>query len=68
VLMLDLGHKLDRRLELLSHDETIAEEERLSAEIKGMRCEEDFPPALPTQDSQGRLSQFDECLRRAGSE
>jgi hypothetical protein len=68
VLMLDLGRKLDRRLELLRDDETIAEERRLSAEIKEMRCEEDFPPALPTQDSEGRASQLDECLRRAGAQ
>lgn len=68
IFMLELGRALDQRLELLRDGKTIAEEKRSPAEIMGMRCEEDFPPALPTQESQGRGSQRDDCLKRAGSQ
>jgi hypothetical protein len=68
VFMLDLGRDLDQRLELRRDDRTIAEEKRSPLEIRMMRCSEDSPPALPKQDSQGRRSQLDECLKRAGSQ
>ena len=68
VFMLDLGRDLDQRFELRRDDKTIAEEKRSPVEIRMMRCDEDYPPALPGQDSQGRRSQFDECLKRAGSQ
>lgn len=68
VFMLDLGRDLDQRLELRRDDRTIAEEKRSPAEIRMMRCDEDFPPVLPSQDSQGRRSPLDECLKKAGSQ
>ena len=68
VFMLDLGRDLDQRLELRRDDKTIAEEKRSPFEIRMMRCDEDFPPVLPTQDSQGRRSQLDECVKKAGSQ
>jgi hypothetical protein len=68
VFMLDLGRDLDQRLELRRDDKTIAEEKRSPIEIKMMRCEEDFPPVLPSQGAQGRRSPLDECLKKAGSQ
>jgi hypothetical protein len=68
VFMLDLGRDLDQRLELRRGDKTIAEEKRSPVEIRMMRCDEDFPPVLPTQDSQGRRSQLDDCVKKAGSQ
>jgi hypothetical protein len=68
VFMLDLGRDLDRRVELLRDDKTIAEEKRSPIAIKMMRCGEDFPPVLPSQGAQGRRSQLDECLKKAGSQ
>src|SRR5262245_13290499 len=66
VFILDLGRDLDQRLELRRDDKTIAEEKRSLAEIRMMRCNEDFPPVLPSQDAVGRRSQLDECLKKAG--
>jgi hypothetical protein len=68
VVMLDLGRDLDQRLELRRDDKTIAEEKRSPVEIKMMRCEEDFPPALPSQDSPGGKSPLGQCLERAAPE
>jgi hypothetical protein len=68
VFILDLGRDLDQRLELRRDDKTIAEEKRSPVEIRMMRCDEDFPPVLPTQGSQGGRSQLDECLKKAGSQ
>jgi hypothetical protein len=68
VFMLDLGRDLDQRLELRRDDKTIAEEKRSPVEIRMMRCDEDFPPVLPTQDSKGRRSQLDDCVKKAGSQ
>jgi hypothetical protein len=65
VFMLDLGRDLDRLLELRRDDKTIAEEKRSPVEIRMMRCEEDFPPALPSQDAPGEKSPLDQCLERA---
>jgi hypothetical protein len=65
VFMLDLGRDLDQRLELRRDDKTIAEEKRSPAEIRMMRCDEDFTPVLPTQGSQGRKSPLEQCLERA---
>jgi hypothetical protein len=64
VFMLDLGSDLDQRLELVRDDKRIAEEKRSPVEIRMMRCEEDSPPVLPSQD-QGRKSPLDQCLERA---
>ena len=68
VFMLDLGRDLEQRLELRRGDKTIAEEKRSPVEIRMMRCDEDFPPVLPTQYSQGRRSQLDDCVKKAGSQ
>ena len=68
VFMLDLGRDLDEQLELLRDDQTIAEEKRSPIEIKMMRCNEDFPPVLPSQSAQDPSSPLDECLKKAGSQ
>jgi hypothetical protein len=65
VFMLDLGRDLDQRLELRRDDKTIAEEKRSPAEIRLMRCDEDIPPVLPSQDASGRKSPLDQCLEKA---
>jgi hypothetical protein len=56
VFMLDLGRNLYRRLELLAHDQVVAEETLSAAEIRALRCNE-TPPALPSQGST--------CIQRA---
>jgi hypothetical protein len=68
VFMLDLGRDLDQRVELLRDDKGIAEEKRSPIEIKMMRCNEDFPPVLPSQGPQARRSPVEECLKKAGSQ
>jgi len=67
VFMLDLGRSLYRRLELLAHDQVVAEEELFPAEIRSLRCNEG-PPVLPSQGSQGRRSPLHKCLEKAGSQ
>jgi hypothetical protein len=70
VFMLDLGRGLYERLELSQGEKVIAEERRSRAEIKMMRCQEDFPPVLPFSDSRSRRGNgpLAECLDRAKSD
>jgi hypothetical protein len=65
VFMLDLGRNLYRRLELLAHDQVVAEEKLSAAQIRSLRCNEN-PPVLPSQDSQRQPP--GKCLERAGSQ
>jgi hypothetical protein len=67
VFMLDLGRSLYRRLELLAHDQVVAEESLSPTEIRSLRCNEG-PPVLPSQGSQGRRSPLQKCVQRAGSQ
>lgn len=66
VFMLDLGRNLYRRVELLAHDQVVAEETLSPAEIRSLRCNEN-PPVLPAQGSQGGRS-LHKCVQRAGSQ
>lgn len=68
VFMLDLGRDLYERLELVQGDKVIAEEKVSPAEIRMMRCNEDFPPAMPSADARERRSPLDECLKKARSD
>ena len=65
VFMLDLGRNLYRRLELLARDRVVAEEKLSAAQIRSLRCKE-YPPLLPSQDSQRQPA--GKCLERAGSQ
>lgn len=66
VFMLDLGRSLYRRLELLAHDQVVAEETLSAAEIRSLRCNES-PPVLPSQGSPSQRS-LHKCVQRAGSQ
>jgi len=65
VFMLDLGRDLDQQQELLRDGKTLAEERRSPEEMRMLRCEEDFPPALPSQDRLGQSTPVVDCFERA---
>jgi hypothetical protein len=67
VFMLDLGRGLDARLELLAKDKVIAEETRLRAELKSMRCRERFPrgPMPPAETQQDQDEAWEACMIEA---
>ena len=64
VFMLDLGRSLYRRLELLAHDQVVAEETLSAAQIRALRCNEG-PPVLPSQGSPSQRSPLHKCIPRA---
>jgi len=61
VFMLDLGRSLYRRLELLAHDQVVAEETLTPAQIRSLRCNES-PPVQPSQGG----ARPQECIQRPG--
>jgi hypothetical protein len=66
VFMLDLGRSLYQRLELRLSDKDLAEETLSRAQIRAMRCSEQFPQVLPAQEGRlGRSSPVVECIQRA---
>lgn len=69
VFMLDLGRRLDTRVELLAKEKVIAEETRSRAELKGMRCAERlFPgPVEPTESPQERDKAWKACMEERHS-
>jgi hypothetical protein len=68
VFMLDLGRRLDARLELLAKGKVIAEDKRSRAEIRGMRCSERFSPGPTTESAQDREKAWRACTEEADSD